>query len=192
MKIKVWAMMGVMLFTVLPCQATIYEWTSGDYEISDGDDYGSDHIKLLNLVTVDMSGGVVGTLSAYDSSIFSMSGGNLYNTSHANILDSDIAIAMFSNDSSTADISGGIIGRLSASGDSIVNIYGSGFQYSPLGGHWGAGYLTGFWENGDSFTIDFDGDSSYDHINLHVIPEPATLLLFGLGAGLLRKRTSKS
>ena len=54
--------------------------------------------------------------------------------------------------------------------------------------------ITGLWESGTAFTIDFvDKDYlGYDpvwmNINVIEIPEPATLLLITLGAALIRKR----
>ena len=54
--------------------------------------------------------------------------------------------------------------------------------------------ITGLWANDDIFTINFfdDGTGYYDptweNININEIPEPATILVFGLGMCLARKR----
>ena len=56
------------------------------------------------------------------------------------------------------------------------------------------GGITGLWESGTAFTIDFIDKTylGYDpvwmNINIIEIPEPATLLLITLGAALIRKR----
>jgi len=82
------------------------------------------------------------------------------------------------------------IEALYATDASVVNIYGYAFNYDPLGGSRNGGQLTGFWEGGNPFSIDFldnieTGSTYYDHVVL--IPEPATLLLLGLGAVMLRR-----
>jgi len=51
--------------------------------------------------------------------------------------------------------------------------------------------LTGDWLNdGGSFSITLQDQTGYDPVysNINFVPEPATLLLFGLGSLLLRKR----
>lgn len=67
-----------------------------------------------------------------------------------------------------------------------VNIYGSGFNYDPTGGTY-EGILTGYLMDGNPFSIDDISESEYLRFNL--IPEPTTLLLFGLGGLFLRKRS---
>ena len=52
--------------------------------------------------------------------------------------------------------------------------------------------ITGLWESGTAFTIDFINDDDYDpvwmNINIIEIPEPATLILLALGCAIIRKR----
>ena len=67
-----------------------------------------------------------------------------------------------------------------------VHIYGYGFNNDPFGGS----PLTGFWADDTAFSINLvdDGIPTYDQIVFHIVPEPATLLMLGLGGLVLRKR----
>ena len=67
-----------------------------------------------------------------------------------------------------------------------INVHGYDFNYDPTGGAYSGGILTGYLSDGNPFSIDQVSEMEYTSFNL--IPEPATLLLFGLGALLLRKR----
>jgi len=98
----------------------------------------------------------------------------------------DIRIA----DYSIIDWKGGdITDYISAYDSSTVNIYGYDLFKSPSGGAYGYGYVSGFLTYGGSFFVDLYNIDAYSHINL--IPEPATLVLFGFGSLiLLRKKYS--
>ena len=52
--------------------------------------------------------------------------------------------------------------------------------------------LTGNWLDGSSFSVTLSDQTGYDSVysNINFIPEPATLLLLGIGGLLLRKRKS--
>ncbi|MGB8225928.1 MAG: hypothetical protein WCE45_03530 [Sedimentisphaerales bacterium] len=63
----------------------------------------------------------------------------------------------------------------------IINIYGSAFNYSPS-----TQILTGYLLDDNQFTIKGVDSSEYTKFNL--IPEPISLLLFGFGLLVLRKK----
>ena len=90
---------------------------------------------------------------------------------------------IFALDSSTLNVYGGGLDVGNSPGFSelsTVNIYGYGFDYD------GIRVLTGFLQDDSPFIFSELFPSDYTHLNL--VPEPATILLFGLGGILLRKR----
>ena len=95
---------------------------------------------------------------------------------------------LFGYDESEISLSGGqILGDLTIYNDTAwVHIFGYGFNNDPFPGS----PLTGFWADDTPFSINLvdSAISTYDQIVFHIIPEPATLLLLGLGGLALRKR----
>jgi len=102
------------------------------------------------------------------------------------------------------NIYGGTIDQLTANGNSVVNlmggtyatyigaelstrinVFGYDLAKTNTGGTYGYGQITGFWQDGSSFTINLAGSGAYLVTNL--IPEPTTFLLFGIGTFLLRQ-----
>ncbi len=133
-------------------------------------------IWTYNFSQVNISEGGTGWLYAHNNSKIIMSGGG-------------IGIELYAYDNSEIEISGGYIGPggIYAYGDSQITIFGRDFNVNGLGVGYGeitasSGTLTGTLENGDPIDNDFYID---DNASIVLTPEPATLLLLGLGAVIL-------
>ena len=142
-------------------------------------------LDALHFSTINVSDGDIWDLSAYDQSTINITGGTV-----------DSLYVSFSSEATVTD---GEVGRVWADDSSIVNIFGYQLEYEPFYHYDGTrqeweGLLTGYWENESSFNITTWDQGTYDQIVLYDLgpmpsaPEPATLLLLGLGALALRKR----
>ena len=151
--------------------------------IQNGNEY--DFVSVRNDAIVDMTGGVItNKLTANDYStvnIFNGSVGLIEAWNHSTVNLYGVTISEYLKAYGTEDL--------------VISIYGYGFEYDTLVGNYGGGQLTGFWFDDTPFSIDLFGDpggpggapiDTYSHITL--IPEPATILLLGLGGFLIRKR----
>jgi hypothetical protein len=171
-----------------------------DYLIEDGDEFGV--LSLFDYDTFLMTGG-----TGHDVDFGGWSTGTIENTDPLNIAETDGGIWEVDTYSySELTINGGEFYELGAHGESIVNlhggqilgdltiyndtswvnIFGYGFNNDPFLGS----PLTGFWADATPFSMNLVDStiSTYDQLIFHEIPEPATLLLFGLGGLALRKR----
>lgn len=213
-KVRVFLVCLICMLFLSPalCHATTVAFYT-DGVIQEGDEYR--YVSVYNDATVDMTGGIVTKIfTAYDSSTVNISGGALnildsfdsstlnlsgnpqindievYFSGTVNMLSGTVGSVEIHN---IANLYGGIISDYLLA-TSTVNIYGYGFEYAPLSGDYRGGQLTGFWMNDAPFSIDlYYSDTpggpiidTYAHIVL--IPEPATLLLLGLGVLILKKR----
>lgn len=158
-----------------------------------------DLVKGWENSTLDISGGWMSDFHAYGNSIVTISGGTI---------DDELAGAF----NSTVTMSGGSFGRIRAYYDGIIYLVGSGFEadgqplsygdklsdfgtyYSTIpwdGGGWIEGYysgvITGTLADGTYINNNFYVDAS-DPADIYIIPEPATVLLLGLGGLLFRRR----
>jgi hypothetical protein len=145
-------------------------------EIKDGTSQGE--IWTHDDTSVSVEGGQLHWIKSYDTSVVILKNGELE--------------AVFAQGESCVEIRGGIISeRLVAREETVIDIYGYGFSYNPQAGKWDGGKLTGFWENDTPFSIelqDWYGDRTFGHINLHVVPEPASLTLLVLGCAITMKK----
>ncbi len=174
--------------------------------------WAKEDIWAYNYSTITVTGGQIdGELRAYNDVTLNINGGTIYDVmgfGNCNITLSDGTIGndfSIGGDTGIALISGGtIVGNLNLYDYGIINLDGSNFfadgaalnygdnvrDYATVGiDPWGNSCLTatvtGSLSNGS-----FLNNVVYIHddADMYVIPEPATLLLFGLGVAILRKR----
>lgn len=169
---RIFSMTALFIFLIfLPLQADTI-WTEGYHEINDGDVYTE--IWMYNDATADMFGGDVFKLELFDITMVSIFDGEL----------TDLRL----HDNSIGDLYGGDLNRLGISENGLLNLYAYDVTYHETGGYYDRGWIEGKYINNDLyFSFDFVEPDTFLHINL--IPEPSTLLLFGLGVLLLKKRT---
>ncbi len=146
--------------------------------------------------TANVSGGILEALVSVETSTLNLSGDaqidslGVSDSGFTNMYGGTVG-SMKAWNHSTVNLYGGIISEyLEAYGteDLVISIYGYGFEYDPLAGDYRGGQLTGFWLDDTPFSIDlyYEDEPSgplidtWSHIML--IPEPATILLLGLGA----------
>ena len=169
------------------------------YNIGPGDEFGV--LGLVDYDTLLMTGG--------EGEDLTLGGWSIATIENTNPIIGELDGGIWEVDTysySELTISGGEINDLSGGGESIinlyggqilgdltvfnstawVNIYGYGFNNDPFLGS----PLTGFWADDTAFSINLVDStiSTYDQIIFHEIPESATLLLFGLGGLLIRRK----
>jgi hypothetical protein len=164
-----------MSLTCLQNQSEALDWTIGDHNIPgiDGTSFGV--LNTYNDVTTTMfNGGYVEQFNTYGDSALTMYDGHI------------VYLNLYQN--SIAELRGGNIFEIyvDSTSTSFVKFYAEA-NYGPNGGRYNNGAITGWWlSDGREFYIDFRGADTYTHIQ--VIPEPATLVLLGLGALVIFRR----
>jgi hypothetical protein len=124
--------------------------------------------------TLEMSGGQTHVIDGSGLGYTTVSGGEIE--------------FLVSNLSATVEVSGGLVSNLIAgdySNSGLIVIHGTDFNYDY-------GYITDFsgtligtLESGESLLAEF---SRFGDAQILLVPEPATLLLVGIGAVMMRKR----
>jgi hypothetical protein len=145
-------------------------WETGHHEIYDGDSYAE--VEIYNYVLLDIFGGDIGYVWAFDNTI-------------TNWYDGEMTY-LVTNDNSIANIYGGdLLGGLAAVDSSTINLYAHDIVITDTGGHWDIGQVIGTYNlNNEDFIFDLWGSDTYTHIN--IIPEPATLIFLSFGGCLFR------
>ncbi len=176
MKSKIFiTVMVSMLSAIQPSSALDVDFYE-DGSIQNGDDYF--YANIYSDATIDVTGGFVYYLHAYD-------------TSTVNVFPGSDLMYLKLEDLSTAHLHGGLIEHLlSLDNTGTAHFYGYDFHFDSLGGSAEQGFLSGYWVDGTPLEINLLHWNQSDTYNFvfHEIPEPGTFLLLGVGAVLFRKR----
>jgi hypothetical protein len=176
---------------------TIDTQNSSNFKMDNG--YTS-YLTGHNDSTIDIAGGNIYVAASVDYANMKISGGSTelleaVDDSHMNIWGGSVASQFIIQDRANVNIYGGDFSFIRARNAPTINIYGYDFEYNNFAGNYGDGQLTGKWSNGNSFAIDLyfetaTGERTYPHLSFVLTPEPATVLLLGVGGVLLRIRKS--
>ncbi len=167
-------------------------WTGGTSNtiISDGEIGHS--LSVVEDSHMTVNGGILdGPIEVRSWGNLAITGGTLIyiwaiENSHISISGGSLSFGLETFGDTQVEISGGLIaGELIALGNSQFTISGTNFNYDYGVLKSQSGRLTGTLANGDPMDIPF---GVYGNATIVLIPEPASLLLFGVGAVLLRGR----
>ncbi len=155
--------------------------------ITDGD---ISVLRAYDFSTVNASGGYIHSPTAWDSSTINISA--TFNAVEVGATATGIVNVMGGTMKAIAgwagviNLYGGIVTDNIHAVGGWVNAFGYDLEKSSTGGKYGYGYVSGFWNDGTAFNIDLYGFRTYDHVNL--VPEPCSLILFALGALLIKRK----
>lgn len=190
---------------VASCVTVLPSWNSGtargdllkiydDYVIRN--EWAPDGIWVYNDASVDMYSGEM----TYDSVLFDHSRLNLFggtidglyphNMSSLYIIGGFVTDLCLWNESRVDLFVGGIV-NLYCDPDTAVYIHAYDVVYDPSGGQWNLGVISGrFLLDDSSFTIDLATRDTYDQV--HIVPEPASILMLLSGGLFMRFRRGRA
>ena len=129
----------------------------------------------------NFNGGEINSIEAYGDSTVNMTGGTLTSLRMDSESQAYLEGGIIENLASDQTLDGGLPWQ-----NAMIHIFALDYLYdSP------SNLLTGHWGDNSAFSInliDIGTVPTYDYIEFHIIPEPATLIIFTLGGFLLRKR----
>ena len=168
-----------ILLIILPTLCLAEEYPPIDFYtdgvIENGDAYSV--VQTFNNATVDMiGGGIHNYLFMFNNSTFNANGGSFYELTDVSVSDFAVLNLFYLQT---------IPGRIWAQESASIHIYGKNFLYEQHSSDW---WLYGSWSNNDEFTLIFRGPDTRNHVVLHEIPEPVTLLLLSVGTILIRRK----
>jgi hypothetical protein len=183
MKTFVLTMMLILLMCVGSVFASSPPWIGdGPFTFSDTDPYfteasigGSSPHATLNII-----GGSFGALHCHDYSTVNMSNG--------------VGASIGMDDYSILNLTGGQIETLVATNAlffpnySQMHIFVQDYIFNPNSYINYDGKLTGHWDTGQEFSILIYG-GTWSHVDMHIIPEPATISLLTIGILFLKRRS---
>lgn len=159
-----------------------------------------------NSSILNFTGGTISILASHDFSTINASGGFIHSPtawdySTINISGTFSAVEVGTAPEGIVNVMGGTMNTIAGYGgvfnlyggtitdyidavDGWVNLFGYDLEKIATGGEYNFGYVSGFWNDGTAFTIDLYGSGTYSQINL--IPEPSSLILFAIGALLIK------
>jgi hypothetical protein len=159
------------VMSVSNVQAESPPWGGDGHYTFDDDDPWFAHGSIIENASVDIVGGSFGALHSFDYSTVRMSGG--------------VGDIIWGYESSTISIYGGSLNTLAGYDNTDITLFVESYtvELDPFLGY--DARLTGSWLNdGGTFDILVRQDSM-PHI--HLVPEPTTMMFFGLGGLLLRR-----
>ncbi|NLW83224.1 MAG: PEP-CTERM sorting domain-containing protein [Phycisphaerae bacterium] len=200
-------MMKLFITILLMCVLTIPSFADYTYVITDGMDFGGRNLGSGQSLLMTGGGGhtldlgydsfaIIQGTAPYNQDVYP-SGGieriSVAGYAHLDFLGGEvyeIGVGSYG----TATLSGGAIQRLRTTQvvvygqiEPYVTLYHKGYEHDEL-----TNMLIGFWADGSPFAIQLVDVPNYtptiDNINFVYIPEPATLLLLGLGGLLIRRK----
>jgi len=170
--------------------------TGGEIDWLDLDDWSVATIENTEPITDTETGGIW-TVDMGDYSTFNLEGGEInfieaWWESTINMTGGYLNYIVMSGESK-AYLSGGTIDdlwRIPLEGgepikEAMIHVFCLDYLYDPPGN-----LLTGHWSDNSAFSINLNIPSS-DYIEFHIIPEPCSVLLLGLGALILRRKRTR-